>query len=250
MESIQVLTMGLRGPLTMIQSTAKVMTKVSTSSAAAPVWRSTLSDGPPSMCLYCSGISSEIAIAPPTAPAACQAKPNSHQQSKEKKARGIGRRLSSLYLGGEAEGEGEEGGVAGGGEAGGVEGGEGGGVEAGAAEGVAEEVEGEEEHGEEGDGDEERVVDPLVDAEVRRHRRRRRPQRRHAQHPQERHRRVRRRRPHRRHRHRRSRRSLYFWIGLDWIGIGGGGGGARAAPFYRYSYAPNHLPLFSAKKIK
>jgi hypothetical protein len=34
------------------------------------VWGSTLSEGTPSMCLYCSGMSSEMASAPPTAPAA------------------------------------------------------------------------------------------------------------------------------------------------------------------------------------
>lgn len=70
MEIIHVLMMGLRGPLTMIKSMARVMTKVSTNSAPAPVWGSTLSEGPPSMCLYCAGISSEMARAPPTAPAA------------------------------------------------------------------------------------------------------------------------------------------------------------------------------------
>ena len=69
-ESSKVFRMALRGPLTMTQSTARVMTKVSTPSARAPVWGSTLSEGPASVCLYCAGISSEIARAPPTAPAA------------------------------------------------------------------------------------------------------------------------------------------------------------------------------------
>jgi len=56
----------------MTQSTARVTKKVSTPSARAPVWGSTLSAGhaAASVCLYCAGISSEIARAPPTAPAA------------------------------------------------------------------------------------------------------------------------------------------------------------------------------------
>lgn len=71
-ESNKVLRMALRGPLTMTQSTARVMTKVSTPSARAPVWGSTLREGPAaaSVCLYCAGISSEMASAPPAAPTA------------------------------------------------------------------------------------------------------------------------------------------------------------------------------------
>ena len=63
---------GLEGPLSTIRRTAKLIRKVKTPSAVAPEWMSTFRVGPPSMCLYCIGITSLIATAPATAPAACQ----------------------------------------------------------------------------------------------------------------------------------------------------------------------------------
>lgn len=73
MASNQVFTIGLLGPLRTIKSTAKVIVKVNNVSAIAPVCKSTFKEGPFNMCLYCKGMTSLIANAPPTAPAACQA---------------------------------------------------------------------------------------------------------------------------------------------------------------------------------
>lgn len=72
-----ILRRGLRGPLRIITRTTKVITKVNTPSAMAPVCKSTFREGPPSMSLYCSGITSFMATTPPTAPNACQT--NIHQ---------------------------------------------------------------------------------------------------------------------------------------------------------------------------
>jgi hypothetical protein len=69
-ESSKVLRMTLRGPFMMTQSTVRVMMKVSTPSAKASVWGSTLSEGPASVCYYLASISSEMAKAPPTVPTA------------------------------------------------------------------------------------------------------------------------------------------------------------------------------------
>ncbi|RDX98114.1 hypothetical protein CR513_19014, partial [Mucuna pruriens] len=69
--SNQVFTKSLRGPLRMMKRTAKVIKKVNTPSATAPVCKSTFKEGPPILCLYSAGITSIIAIAPPTAPTAC-----------------------------------------------------------------------------------------------------------------------------------------------------------------------------------
>lgn len=69
-ESSKALRMTLLGPFMMTQSTVRVMMKVSTPSAKASVWGSTLSEGPASVCLYCACISSEMARAPPTTPTA------------------------------------------------------------------------------------------------------------------------------------------------------------------------------------
>lgn len=60
------------GTLRMMMRTMKVIRNVNTPSATAAVCKSTLIEGPPNMCLYWLGITSEIAKAPATAPAACQ----------------------------------------------------------------------------------------------------------------------------------------------------------------------------------
>lgn len=70
MASIQFFTIMLLGPLTTMKRTANVIRNVKNPSAIAPVLVSTFREGPSSMCLYCSGITSIIATAPPTAPAA------------------------------------------------------------------------------------------------------------------------------------------------------------------------------------
>lgn len=69
--SSHILRNELRGPLSMITRTRKEMMKVKTPSAIAPVCGSTFKEGPPSMCLYCCGMTSLMASAPPTAPKAC-----------------------------------------------------------------------------------------------------------------------------------------------------------------------------------
>lgn len=61
----------LLGPFSTMIKTRKVITKVKMPSAMAPLCKSTFKEGPPSMCLYCVGITSNIATAPATAPAAC-----------------------------------------------------------------------------------------------------------------------------------------------------------------------------------
>lgn len=68
--SINVFTIALPGPLVIIHSTAKVITKVSIPSANAPVCTSTFREGPVSMLLNSGGITSLIARTPPTAPSA------------------------------------------------------------------------------------------------------------------------------------------------------------------------------------
>jgi len=60
----------LFGPFIIIRRTIKLIRNVNTPSAIAPLCKSTFSEGPPSMCLYDAGMSSMIARAPPTAPAA------------------------------------------------------------------------------------------------------------------------------------------------------------------------------------
>lgn len=72
MASNQFFKSGFFGPLRIIRSTRKVIPKVNTPSAMAPVCKLTFKDGPITMCLYCFGITSMIANAPNAAPAACK----------------------------------------------------------------------------------------------------------------------------------------------------------------------------------
>lgn len=146
---IRILNMGLRGPFSTAKNTARVITKVSTPSAKAPVWTSTFSDGPPSICLYPTGISSIAVRAPPTAPAACISFHSSiffrvynycfviiSEEIEE-----VEREIIYYDLSREAEGHGEEAVFA---ETGSIEGGDAGGIEASTTQGLTKGCKGEE----------------------------------------------------------------------------------------------------------
>lgn len=146
-ESINILTIELPGPLIMIHKTAMVMRKVNAPSATAPVCRSTFTDGPISVCLYCDGMSSTIASAPPTAPAAYLRKKIKNQIFT---TRNENRGRKKRDLGGEAERHGEERVAA---ESNDIEGGVSRRVEAGAAQDLRDDVEDEDGDGDEDGGD-------------------------------------------------------------------------------------------------